>query len=498
MINATSILKEVNILIDNYNELEPKIVFKFFKEISKIPRCSGNERAISDYLVDFAKTRNLQVSQDESLNVLIEKHAYVGYENAPTVILQGHMDMVCDKGKDVKHDFKKDSIKFKIDGDMLYARGTTLGADNGIAMAYALAILDSKDIPHPPLKVLLTVEEEVGLNGAKALGYKFLEGDMLINIDSEEEGKLLTSCAGGLTTKHCLPIEWDNVKQDMIAYKISINGLKGGHSGVEIDKYRGNANKLMGRVLGTLSQEINFLINEINGGTKMNAIPREAEAIILIDSTKEDKLMEKLNEWNDIFKNELKISDPNVSIIANRLHINISRAFSNSTSKKAIALLTLIPNGVQTMSMDIKGLVESSTNLGVVTTTETEVIFESGIRSSIGSLKQNILNKNEVIADVLNIKLLTDSEYPEWEFNPNSKVRDIAIKVYIELFGVEPEITAVHGGLECGIFKQKNPNLDMISFGPNLFDVHTPNEHMSIYSSKRMWEYLLAILKEIK
>ncbi len=481
-----------------YDKLEPAQVLNFFKEISNIPRCSGNEKAISDYLVDFAEKRNLEVEQDKALNVLIKKPAYPGYENAPTVIIQGHMDMVCDKNKGTDHDFEKDPIEFVIKDDMIYAKGTTLGADNGIAVAYALTLLDSKDIPHPPIRVLITVEEEVGLNGAKALNPKFLEGDMLINIDSEEEGKLLASCAGGITAKHCLQVVWEAAMADMICYRVSIGGLKGGHSGVEIDKYRGNSNKLMGRVLNSLTDEIEFSIKEINGGFKMNAIPRETDVVILTYSGDEDKLVAKIDEWDRTFKNELKVSDPDVFVVADKADVDAGKVFSDDTKKKVIELLVLIPDGVQSMSMDIEGLVESSTNLGVVKTSENEVTFESGIRSSIRSLKQKILNQNKLIADVLEVELLTDGEYPEWEFNPDSKLRVIFEKVYKKMYNDGPEVIAVHGGLECGIFKEKNPNLDMVSFGPDMYDVHSPNEHVSISSINRMWEYLLAVLKEIR
>ncbi|GAG04181.1 unnamed protein product, partial [marine sediment metagenome] len=261
-----------------------------------IPRCSGNEKAISDYLVDFAKSKKLEVEQDDAQNILIKKPATPGYEKTPTVILQGHMDMVCDKKKSAKHDFKKDPIELRVKGDMLYAKDTTLGADDGIAIAYVLALLDSNTIPHPPLRVLITTEEEVGLNGASALDPKYLEGDMLINMDCEEEGVLFSSCAGGIRVKHCIPAKWENPEKNCISNLISIRGLKGGHSGVEIDKGRGNSNKLMGRFLNDLLQEVEYCISEINGGVKMNAIPQEADVTILIDPCDESKLAAEVDE----------------------------------------------------------------------------------------------------------------------------------------------------------------------------------------------------------
>lgn len=485
-------------MVDINIKLSTEPIFRYFEEISKIPRCSGKEKAISDYLVAFAKSKNLEVLQDNAQNVLIKKPAFPGYEKAPTVILQGHMDMVCDKNKSTKHDFEKDPIELRVEGDMLYAKDTTLGADDGIAIAYTLSLLDSNNIPHPPLRVLVTTEEEIGLNGASALDPKYLEGDMLINMDCEKEGILFSSCAGGIRAKHYMPVTWENSEKDCISYLISIRGLKGGHSGVEIDKGRGNANKLMGRFLNDLLQDMEYHIGEINGGFKMNAIPREADVTVLINPCNENKLVAKIDEWNLIFKNELKTSDSGVTLSAKRLDNTILKVLSRDTINKVIALLVLIPNGVQTMSNDIEGLVESSTNLGIVTTSDTGILFESAIRSNVKSLKYNILNQARMIAGILDIGLETDSDYPEWEYNPDSELRDIFKRVYLDRYGSEPKVTAIHAGLECGLFKEKNKSLDMIAFGPNMYDVHTPNEHISISSIKRTWEYLLAVLKEIK
>jgi len=485
-------------MVDINIKLSTEPIFRYFEEISKIPRCSGKEKAISDYLVAFTKSKNLEVLQDNAQNVLIKKPAFPGYEKAPTVILQGHMDMVCDKNKSTKHDFEKDPIELRVEGDMLYAKDTTLGADDGIAIAYALSLLDSNNIPHPPLRVLVTTGEEIGLNGASALDPKYLEGDMLINMDCEKEGILFSSCAGGIRAKHYMPVTWENSEKDCISYLISIRGLKGGHSGVEIDKGRGNANKLMGRFLNDLLQDMEYYIGEINGGFKMNAIPREADVTVLINPCNESKMVAKIEEWNLIFKNELKASDPGVTLSAKRLDNTILKVLSRDTMNKVISLLVIIPNGVQTMSKDIEGLVESSTNLGVVTTSDAGILFESAIRSNVKSLKYNILNQARMIAGILDIAFETDSDYPEWEYNPDSELREICKRVYRDMYNSEVKVAAVHAGLECGLFKEKNKNLDMIAFGPNMYDVHTPNEHIGISSIKRTWEYLLAVLKEIK
>lgn len=485
-------------MITLQNNLEPNKVFKYFEEISKIPRCSGNEKAISDYLVSFAKEHNLDVIQDEALNVIIKKPGTVGYENSPTVIIQGHMDMVCEMNKGTNHDFEKDPIKLRVIDDMLYATNTTLGGDNGIAVAYGLAILASNEIAHPPLELLVTTEEETGMGGAKALDANNLNGRMLINIDSEEEGTLLVSCSGGIRTSHVVKIDWDEAAEGLDAYSISIRGLKGGHSGMEIHKQRGNSNKLMGRLLDDLNTNVEFFISEISGGAKMNAIPREADAIVLVNQNNYKDLENKINEWNKLFKNELRASDPSVTVNITKYDKKVDKVFSNNTMNKAISSLVLIPNGVQSMSMDIENLVESSTNLGVVTTLDNEVKFESAIRSSVKSLKYNILNQAKMVAKVIDAEFTADNDYPEWQYNPESKLRKIFQKVYKDMYGSDAHIAAIHAGLECGLLMEKMQDADMISFGPNMYDVHTPDEHLSISSVKKMWDYLLAVLKEIK
>lgn len=480
------------------NNLEPNLVFYYFEEISQIPRGSGNEKAISDYLVSFAKGKNLKVIQDDALNVIIKKPATKGYENAPGIIIQGHMDMVCEKNKNTKHDFEKDPLNLRVIDDMIYATDTTLGADNGIAVALGLALLASDNIPHPALEVLITVQEEVGLNGAAAIDEKNISGKYLINIDSEEEGKLLVSCSGGARTTQSLPIVWENAKADLISYGISIGGLKGGHSGMEIHKGRGNSNKLMGRLLNHLNSSFEYYIKEINGGSKMNAIPREADAIILLSPAHVAKLENEVAKYNKIFKNEFRASDAEVNINIEKIDYHYVEVFSKDTKDKAITSLVLIPDGVQSMSMEIPGLVESSTNLGVVTTSNSEISFESAARSSVRSLKANIVSIGKTLAEATASSFNVSSDYPEWEYNPVSELRKIFIEVYEEKYGAKPEIIALHAGVECGLFSEKLPGLDMISFGPNTYDVHTPDEHVSISSVERTWDYLLAVIKKIK
>lgn len=406
--------------------------------------------------------------------------------------------MVCEKNKDTIHDFEKDPIKLKVEGDIIRAEGTTLGADNGIAVAYCLAILDSNDIPHPSLEVVITTEEETGMGGASKLNPENLDGKILINIDAEEEGNFFVSCAGGVRTKVILPVEWENADESLETYIVKVRGLKGGHSGMEIDKGRGNANKIMGRILKDLNTTFDIKLSDLSGGAKMNAIPREADAVIMVDSKDKETIVQKIEKWNNILKNELKSSDPDVNILFEKFDNNDKKVLSKQSQDKAISLLQIILNGIQTMSMDIEGLVESSTNLGVVTTKENEIMFESAVRSSVKSLKKAIVEHTQTVAEVVGAKLVTESDYPEWEYNPDSNIRKIMQKVYKEKFNKEPKLTAIHAGLECGLFKEKLGDIDMIALGPNMYDVHTPNEHLSISSTARTWELLLDVLKEIQ
>lgn len=479
-------------------DLEPKEVYKYFAEICDIPRGTGNEKGISDYLVNFAKSHNLEVIQDKALNVIIRKDAAPGYENAPTVILQGHMDMVCEKNSDTVHDFEKDPLKLKIDGDLIKAEGTTLGADNGIAIAFALAILDSKYIAHPKLEVIITTGEEAGLDGATALDGKNISGRVLINIDSEEEGRLLVSCAGGVRNSVSLEVKREVIDKDEVFCALRIRGLKGGHSGMEIDKGRGNSNKLMGRILMDLYKKYQIKISSLNGGAKHNAIPREMDAVIAVKKEEISTIQKGIESWSKTLSNEFTTSDKDLRIEFEVLNDTNYKVFTKDTTEKALKLLYLIPNGVRTMSMDISNLVESSSNLGVVTTYEDKINFDSSIRSSIASIKEQILDETKVIAEMLGAGITTSGGYPEWQYDKNSKLRSLFQKIYEELYGKEPEIVAIHAGVECGVFKDKLGEGDMISFGPNLYDVHTPEEAMSISSVERTYAYLLEVLAEIK
>lgn len=486
-------------MINELKGLKSYSAFKFFREMNEIPRGSGNEKAVSDWLVKFAKERNLEVIQDDALNIIIKKPATKGYENSKGIILQGHMDMVCEKNKSAEHDFEKDPIAFIIEGDILKADGTTLGADNGIAVAFGLAILDSNEIQHPPIELVVTTEEETGMGGAMSLNPENLDGRTLINIDSEEEGKFLVSCSGGVRVDISIPVKKEELCSDKELLKISVKGLKGGHSGMEINKERGNSNKLIGRFLMDLNSIIDFKLADINGGAKMNAIPREAEATIEVSKEDISKVEVKVSEWFKIFKNEFQGIDDDIELICEKSTENIEKVFDLDSTLKVLRMLFLIPNGVQTMSMAIDGLVQSSTNIGVVTTENNSVKFDSAVRSSVKSLKKAICDEMIVLTEMIGGTIDFQADYPEWQYKSESAIRNIFTKVYKEMFNKEAEITAIHAGLECGLIGDKfNGELDQISFGPNIFDVHTPGEHLIVSSTERMFNFLVEVLKEAK
>lgn len=473
--------------------LKPELVFKHFEEISQIPRGSGNEKEISDFLVNFGKKLGFETLQDDHLNVIIRKPATKGYENCPGVILQGHMDMVCEKNKDTQHDFTKDPIKLRIDDDMIYATGTTLGADNGIAVAMGMAVLSSSDIEHPQIELLITSDEEAGMTGAMNVNGNLLKGKYIINLDSEEEGFILVSCAGGTTAFCKLPTEYTNIDSNKQALSVDIKGLLGGHSGMDIIKQRANSNKILGRLLNLL--DINYDLAMVSGGSKNNAIPREAECIIVVDKSDVDNTKKRISEITNIFKHEFRTSDPDLVVKCSAT--TVDKVFTTDCKDKVIKMLNLMPNGIQSMSMDIQGLVESSTNLGVLSTTDSEIIFESAVRSSVKTLKEDIVNRMKLLCCALDSKFETKSDYPAWEYVKDSKLEKICVETYEKLTGEKPTIMAIHAGLECGLLLDKIPNAEAISLGPNMYDVHTPNEHLSISSTQRTWEYLVYILKSM-
>ena len=473
----------------NIKNIESKEVFKWFEEISKIPRESGHEKEISDFLVAFAKERNFEVYRDSANNVIIKKRGTSEYQNKNAVIIQGHMDMVCEKTKDSKHDFRKDAIELIIEGDILRANDTTLGGDDGIAIAMGLALLDSKNIPHPPIEFLATTSEETGMDGALAITGEYFKGKTLINIDSEEEGIFLVSCAGGLNTLTEFEIKREKLKENFESLKIEISGLKGGHSGIEIHKQRANAIKILGRLLYAVKNDI--CLSFIEGGTKHNAIAKNSEAII---TTKDaDKIKNILEELSEKIKNEYKIEDEQMQIKIEKCE-DVKEFITKEISYNIIDFMNLAPNGVLYMSREINGLVQTSANNGVLKEENGKLIFTISIRSSLESSTEEIASIVEIASKRTGAKFEKVNWYPAWEYDKNSKIKDIALSVYKKITGSDAKIEAIHAGLECGILKRVLPEVDMISFGPNLYDVHTPSEHLSISSVDRTWKFLKELI----
>lgn len=481
--------------------LQPEAIFKYFEEISNIPRGSGNEAEISKYLVDFAEKRGLYYYKDEYLNVLIVKKGAYGLEDAEPVIIQGHTDMVCEKNAGTVHDFLKDPLKLYIEDDYIKARGTSLGADNGVAVAYALAILDSKSMKHPPIEALFTSDEERGLSGANMFDYSLLAGKTLINIDSGDEGKILVSCSGGIRYEMKMRIKWImswiSPKENSVYYKIKVSGLKGGHSGVDISEERGNSIKLIGRILYHLNSKVEYNLSEVSGGAKENAIPRESFALVTISKKDEQKLIDEINILQEIYKRELRAVEPNLSVVCEHFDDSVIRTFSEQSKEKLISLLMLLPNGAQTYSKEIKGLVETSTNVGVLKIVDDDIIIDSAIRSSIKSKKKYVVEQLKEISSLFSLSSKDINDYPEWEFSPKSKIREVFKEVYKDMYGKEIIEEAVHAGLECGIFSDKIEGVDLISFGPDIFGTHTPEERLSISSYARTWEFLVKILERL-
>lgn len=481
--------------LENY---EPKEVFHFFEDIAAIPHGSRNTKAISDYLVDFAKQRNLEYYQDEMNNVVIIKEASAGYEGHEPIIIQGHMDMVCEKENDCDIDFEKDGLDLYVDGDFLKARGTTLGGDDGIAVAYALAILDSDEIAHPRLEVVITVDEEIGMLGADAIDLSMLKGHMMLNIDSDVEGHFLTSCAGGMTVDTTIPMTFESVEGTL--YKIVVTGLEGGHSGSEIDKGHANANMVMARIIKSLFNEMPLSVSEFAGGLKDNAIPRECKAVVVVDDKYLGEFKSKVDSLSKTICGEYSVIEKNMQISAKKVgaevvtKITVS-ALTRSSLVKFLMYLRNVPDGVQNMSAVMPELVETSLNNGIISLDESGLHITASVRSSVLSKKQEILDKLTFLAELSDGEVKVSGDYPAWEYVTDSKLRDVISGVYKYLFEKEPIYEAIHAGLECGILSDKIKNLDCVSFGPNNYDIHTPKERLSISSTQRVWKLLVEFLK---
>ena len=475
--------------------LQPRAVFHYFEELCAIPHGSGNTKAVSDWCAAFARARGLEYHQDALNNIIIIKEAAPGYEGAEPVILQGHLDMVCEKEPGCPKDLEREGLDLEVDGDFVTARGTTLGGDDGIAVAYALAVLDAKDIPHPALEVVLTVCEEVGLLGASAMDFSDLEGRMLVNIDSEEEGILTVSCAGGAHAAAHIEMHANECALD--SAEIRISGLKGGHSGAEIDKGRANATITLGRVLQALVDELEVRIVLAEGGLKDNAIPNAARAVIALEDGKLSRAQEICEELQATLRAEYAAADPDVTVTFTPGTV-AGKALSLMDTKKVCCFLNLYPNGIESMSMDIPGLVQTSCNLGIFKVGETGLAGSGSVRSSVASRKQLLIRRIRLLTESLGGTLCVTGEYPAWEYRQESHLRDVMCEVYKSQYGKDMKVEAIHAGLECGLFCGKIPGLDAVSFGPNLYDIHTTAERMSISSVQRVYAYLCEVLKALK
>ena len=413
------------------------------------------------------------------------------------MIIQGHLDMVCEKDNGVDIDFEKQGLDLYVDGDLLKAKGTTLGGDDGIAIAYALAILDDDSLAHPPLEVIFTVDEEIGMLGAETIDVSMLKGRKLLNIDSEEEGIFLTSCAGGLQANCKIPVS--RTDMEGICYEIKVTGLMGGHSGVEIHKERGNAIVLLGRVLTPLSNHVCFAIEQMEGGLKDNAIPRESRAVIVLESDQsEQELYAQVEALDQDLKKEYRISDPQITIQCQKLGQEKKSVLHTSSATKVLFFLRMMPNGVQHMSMDIEGLVETSLNAGIMKLSEDQLSTCFALRSSVTSRKYELADQLAFLTEFLGGEAVIGGDYPAWEFKADSSLRELMAETYRDLFQEEPKIQAIHAGLECGILSGKIPDLDCVSFGPNMYDIHTPKERLSISSAERTWKFIVEFLKRSK
>ena len=472
--------------------LEPRGVFRFFEELCAIPHGSSNTKAVSDWLMDFARERGLEAYQDGLNNVIIIKEATSRYESAEPVILQGHMDMVCEKAPGCAKDMEKEGLDLAVDGDAVYAEGTTLGGDDGIAVAMALAILDADDIPHPRLEAVFTVDEEIGMLGATALDVSMLRGRRMLNLDSEEEGVFTVGCAGGNLTQCTLPLT--RAPYAGKALTVTVGGLRGGHSGAEIDKGLGNANMLMGRLLYAASRKAELRLVEVNGGLKDNAIPRETVATLV--TTDPEAVLAVCRELDAQLKNEYRTTDPDVFVTA--AESTASLPMDDDTTRRVLCFLTCAPNGIQAMSADMPGLVQTSLNLGILKTEKDAVIASFCVRSSIDGQKQMLVERLTCMTEALGGTVEVFGDYSGWEYRPDSPLRELLVEVFTQQYGHAPRIEAIHAGVECGIFSGKLPGLDCVSMGPDLTEIHTCREKLYISSVQRLWTMVLETLKRMK
>jgi len=471
-----------------------ELILKNFEKVSSIPRGSKNETAIRNWLIAWATEHNCTSKTDAAGNLVIYVPASQGYEDRPTLILQGHMDMVCQKTLESTHDFTKDPIQLIRDGDWIRANGTTLGADNGIGMALMMSLVEDESVKHPPLELLLTVEEEMGVVGADNLDPALLSGKTLINVDSETEGVFTVGCAGGGSVYITLPVTWEAQRQDEVAFELKVTGLQGGHSGEDINKFRGNANKILARVLDAIQQKTLIRLSMLKGGTVRNAIPRDALAVILCPQKKLDEIRISFRVVSEALCGEYQVSEQAMSITLNPLDGQDIRAAHPEETKRIIEMLVALPHGVSSMSADMPAFVETSNNIGVMELREDGMYVISNHRSSVPSRLEEITRRVEIIAQTAGAKTSRTKIFPPWKPNMDSALLKKCVETYREVAGTEPKIDLTHGGLECGIISDRCGGLDTISMGPTIQNLHSPEERLFVPSLPNTWKFLKALL----
>lgn len=479
------------------NELEPKILWKHFHGLTQVPRPSKKEEKVLAWLKQLLGELGYSYEQDETGNVVVRKPATPGYENAPMVLIQGHVDMVCEKNKDTDFDFDNDPIVAYVDGDWVTAKGTTLGADNGIGVAAGLAVLESKDLVHPPMEFLFTVDEETGLTGAKGLKPGFLKADIMLNLDSEEDGALYVGCAGGMDTAGVMDMRLSAAPDTHEALEIMVSGLKGGHSGLDVATGRGNAIKFLTRVLADLSKDHpGIAFSSMIGGSKRNAIPREAEMTVYVPKNETDAIIAKMDGFTETFLNEIHTVEPDLKVIARRVEGN-GRVMEDAQFATLLDVLQALPHGVLKMSADIEGLVETSTNLATVTIDGDTLTIGTSQRSSVETEKYDAVAMVQSILRLAGLRIVMGDGYPGWKPNMDSLALKHVRQSHKELFGKDPEIKAIHAGLECGLIGEVFPKMDMISFGPTIQGAHSPDERLNIPTTGKFWQLVVRTLENV-
>lgn len=479
------------------DELEPRKVFHYFAELSKIPHGSGNTDRLAEYCLSFARERGLKAQKDGYGNVIILKRGSAGYENSEPVILQGHLDMVCEKLAGCSRDMDREGPELKVSGDWLMADGTTLGGDNGIAVAYILALLDS-DLPHPPIEAVLTADEEIGLRGARELDTSMLKGKRMINMDSEEEGILTVSCAGGIRVECAVPLTMEGT-DGLCAVELSIGGLAGGHSGMDIDKCRKNAVKVLGELLARLCGLTELRLAALSSGGRLNVIPCAAKATVCLKADETDILKSAVSDFDSLMKNDCMAVEPDVFAAVKSVTVPEFCADRESTERAVFAMLNVF-DGVYAMNPSVSGLVQTSSNLGAAELSDRDLRLGFMVRSNTAYGKDALLLRMRSLLECPYIRgrIELGDDYPAWEYRHISPLRDVMESVYTDMYGAPPKINVIHAGLECGILSEKLPGTDMVSIGPDLQNVHSPAERLSISSARRCWEYLLKVLESLR